>query len=166
MRKALAIRFLISLAAGLLLAVPLSEIGFRIARNNTSRPARTIELTIPANTSSEVAQGNSVLPQDMVFVVGDTLLVHNQDSVAHTLGPLFIPPGSSASMTLNHVGYVSLVCSFQPTNYQGLDVTAALTLLTRLEGYIIAGVPLGMLFGLYSLILRPLKVHTSTPARP
>jgi hypothetical protein len=166
LRRALFIRFLISLAAGVLLAIPLSEVGFRIARNNTSRPARTIELTIPANTSTQVSQGNRVLPQDMVFVVGDTLLVHNHDSVAQTLGPLFIPPGSSASLTLNHVGYISLVCSFQPTNYQGLNVTAALTLLTRVEGYFIAGVPIGMLIGLYSLILRPVKVRASSSGTP
>ncbi len=100
MRKALFVRFLICLGFGLVLAIPLSEIGFRIARNNTSRPARTIELTIPPNTSNQVSRGKSVLPQDMVFVVGDKLLVHNQDSVAQTLGPLFIPPGSSASLIL------------------------------------------------------------------
>jgi hypothetical protein len=83
--------------------------------------------------------------------------------VAHILGPLFIPSGSSASLTLNHIGNLSYVCSFQPTKYLGLNVQDALTLTTRLEGIFIAGFPLGILFALYSLILRPLKKSSPTP---
>ena len=163
MRKALLTRFLICIAAGILLAIPLSELGFYLTGNNTSRPAKTIVLDIPPGTSAKVAQGTSVLPQDMIFVQGDTLVVDNRDSVAHTLGPMFIPPGSSASLTLNHIGNLSYVCSFQPTKYQGLDVQDALTLATRLEGIFIAGIPLGILFALYSLILRPLKKNSPIP---
>ena len=163
MRRALLIRFLICIVVGILIAIPLSELGFYLTGNNTSRPAKTIVLDIPPGTSAKVAQGASVLPQDMSFVLGDTLTVTNQDSVAHTLGPLFVPAGSSASLTLNHIGNLSYVCSFQPTKYQGLDVQDALTLTTRLEGIIIAGFPLGMLFALYSLILRPLKKAPPAP---
>jgi hypothetical protein len=156
-RKALLIRFLICIAVGILIAVPLSELGFYMQGNLTSRPAKTIVLDIPSGTSAKVAQGTSVLPQDLTFVLGDTLVVNNHDSIAHTLGPLFIPPGSSASLTLNHIGSLSYVCSFQPTKYQGLNVVDSLTLATRLEGIFIAGFPLGILFALYSLILMPLK---------
>ena len=157
MLKAVLIRFLICIAAGILIAIPLSELGFILQGNTTSRPAKTITLDIPPGTSAKVAQGAKVLPQDITFVLGDTLVVNNRDSVAHTLGPLFIPPGSSASLTLNRIGNQSYVCSFQPTKYEGLTVQEALTLTTRLEGILIAGIPLGMLFALYSLILRPLK---------
>jgi hypothetical protein len=160
-RKALLIRFLICIAVGILIAIPLSELGFSMEGNNASRPPKSIVLDIPPGTSAKVAAGTSVLPQDLTFVLGDTLVVNNQDSVAHTLGPLFIPPGSSASMNLNHIGNLSYVCSFQPTKYQGLNVQDALTLATRFEGIFIAGFPLGILFALYSLILRPLKKSTA-----
>ena len=163
MRKALLIRFLICIAVGILIAIPVSELGFSMQGNVTSRPAKTIVLDIPAGTSAKVAQGTSVLPQDLNFVLGDTLVVHNQDSVAHTLGPLFIPAGSSASLTLNQIGNLSYVCSFQPTKYQGLNVVDALTLAVRLEGILIAGIPLGILVALYSLILRPLKKKAPNP---
>ena len=162
MRKALLIRFLICIAIGILIAIPLSELGFYMQGYNTSRPPKTIVLDIPAGTSAKVAAGTSVLPQDLTFVLGDTLVVKNQDSVAHTLGPLFIPSGSSASLTLDHVGDQSYVCSFQPTKYQGLTVQDSLTLATRFEGIFIAGFPLGILFALYSLIMRPLKKKTSS----
>jgi hypothetical protein len=162
-RTALLVRFLICIAAGILIAIPLSELGFYLQGNLTSRPPKTIILNIPPGTSARVAQGAVVLPQDLTFVLGDTLLVHNQDSVAHTLGPLFIPSGSSASLTLDHVGNLSYVCSFQPTKYQGLSVQDSLTLFTRLEGIFIAGIPLGILAALYSLILRPLKKNPPAP---
>ena len=163
MRTALLIRFLISITIGILIAIPLSELGFFLQGNLTSRPPKTIVLDIPPGTSARVAQGASVLPQDMTFVLGDTLVVQNRDSVAHTLGPLFIPSGSSASLTLDHIGNLSYVCSFQPTKYLGLNVVDALTFATRLEGIFIAGIPLGILFALYSLILRPLKKNSPTP---
>jgi hypothetical protein len=159
-RKALLIRFLICLAAGLLVAIPLSELGFRLQSNTTSRPAKTIVLEIPPGTSVKVAQGTNVVPQNMIFVLGDKLVVNNRDSVAHTLGPLFIPPGGSASLKLDHIGNLTFVCTFQPTKYQGLDVQDALTMTTRLEGIFIAGIPLGILVALYSLILLPLKKST------
>ena len=47
MRRALLIRFLIGIAAGLLIAIPLSELGFYVQGNNTSRPPKTIILDIP-----------------------------------------------------------------------------------------------------------------------
>ena len=157
MRKALIIRLSISLAIGILIAIPFSELAFLWQGNTTSRPPKTVVLDIPPGTSAKVSQGTSVIPQNIVFVVGDTLLVNNQDSVIHTLGPLVIPPGSSASMALNQLGNLSYVCSFQPTKYLGLDVREALTMGTRVEGIIIAGIPVGILITLYSLILRPLK---------
>ncbi len=157
MRKALLIRFLLCIVAGLLIAIPLSELAFYWQGSTTSRPPKTVVLDIPAGTSARVAGGASVIPQDMIFVLGDILVVNNHDSVAHTLGPLFIPPGGSASLALKQIGNLSYICSFQPTKYEGLTITDSLTLVTRLEGIIIAGVPLGILFALYSLILRPLK---------
>jgi hypothetical protein len=156
-RTALLVRFLITIAVGLILATIFSEVAFRLQGNTVSRPPRTVELVIPAGTSAQVAQGTSSIPQDLVIVAGDTLLVRNQDSVAHSLGPLYIPSGSSATLTLSQVGSLSYACSFEPSKYFGLTVQEALTLGVRLEGILVAGVPLGILIGLYSLILRPLK---------
>ncbi len=163
-RRAILKRFLIWIGLGILISIPVSEFAFNM-QGSTSRPPTTITLTIPPGTSSAVAQGISVLPQNMVFVLGDTLVVNNQDLVIHTLGPLVIPPGSSASMQLNRLGNLSYVCSFQPTKYLGLDVQDALTIWVRLEGVLIAGIPLGILASLYSLIIRPVnKPSGSSPA--
>jgi hypothetical protein len=161
MRKAVLTRLLIGIAIGILIAIPFSELAFRLQGNNSSRPSTTVVLDIPPGTSTKVQNGQSVIPQNLTFVVGDVLVVHNHDSVIHTLGPLVIPPGSTASMSLDTLGNLSYVCSFQPTKYLGLYVQGALTLITRLEGIFIAGIPLGILLALYSLVLRPPKKKKS-----
>jgi hypothetical protein len=154
-------RFFLSMLAGLLLGWGLSETSYYFLKTGETRPPQTIELDIPAGTAERVAQGQAdpSLPSSMVFVVGDTLLVKNQDSVPHQLGPLFIPAGSSASMLLNVAQDYAYSCSFQPSKYIGLSVQSPLDLSTRLTGVLEAGVPMGFLIALYSIIL------TSPPKR-
>jgi hypothetical protein len=83
--------------------------------------------------------------------------VKNEDSVTQTLGPLVIPPGASASIQLAQIGNMSYTCSFQPTKYLGIQVVQALTFWMRLEGALLAGIPLGILIGVYSLVVKPFK---------
>jgi hypothetical protein len=157
MRRPLLLRFLLGIIVGIIIAIPFSEFAFRWQGNTTSRPPKTILLKIPAGTAEKVGQGKNVLPTDLTFVAGDILLVENQDSVIHTLGPLVIPAGSSARLALSHTGSLSYTCSFQPTKYQGLDILEPLSLGTRVEGILISGIPMGLLIALYSLVIRPLK---------
>lgn len=130
MQKPLLLRILFGMIVGLLMAIPFSEFAFRWQGNTTSRPPKTVVLDIPPGTAEEVGQGKTVIPESMTFVAGDVLLVQNRDSVLHTLGPLVIPPGSSATLPLNNVGNLSVICSFEPTNYLGLDIFEPLTLST------------------------------------
>jgi hypothetical protein len=148
---------LLCLILGILIAAVGSEMAFRLQGENISRPAQTIELVIPAGTAEKVAQGESILPPSQTFVVGDNLVVYNQDLFTHNLGPLIIPPGASASMKPDQPGNMDYVCSFQPSRYYGIDIQQALTMRTRLEASLIAGIPLGVLLGVYSLVVVPIK---------
>ncbi len=154
-REALS-RVLVFVVLSVILAVAISEIGFRLQKD-TSRDPTTVVLIIPPDTAARVAQGQSVIPPDQVFVQGDTLEVKNEDSVTHTLGPLVIPAGTTASMKLDQVGSVSYTCSFQPSKYYGITVQQGLSLGLRIEGALMIGVPLGILLGLYSFLIKPLK---------
>jgi hypothetical protein len=153
---------IVCLAIGILLAAGGSELAFRLQGNTSSRAPETIELTIPAGTAQSVSQGESILPTSQTFVVGDTLLVHNLDTVTHTLGPLVIPSGSSASMKLDQAGNLDYMCSFQPSRYFGLDIHPPLNLSTRLEASLVAGIPLGIMLGVYSLVVFPPKAKSKT----
>ena len=147
-------RIVISISLGILLATVFTEVSYWILKRENRAPER-IELVIPAGTADEIAKGQvpPTIPEDMTFVVGDTLVVVNQDSVDHQLGPLWIPPGTSASLNLDTEQNYAFQCSFQPTKVFGLDVHEPVTPVTRLTGILFAGLPLGALFSVYSILL-------------
>lgn len=157
-------RLLISLLLGLVIGVLVSEVPFLFLQE-TARPPQEIVLTIPKGTAEQVARGEQPpsIPTDMIFVVGDVLVVKNDDLVDHKLGPLWIPANSSAQLPLGQAENLAYECSFQPGNYFGLDVRDALTIGTRIYGIFYAGLPLGILIALYSFIL-PVKKNKNAPA--
>jgi hypothetical protein len=153
----------ISLVGGLVSGLLLSEVSFYFLKTGETRPPQTILLTIPNGTAARVAQGEAdpSIPSNMIFVVGDMLLVTNQDTVPHTLGPLYIPSKSSATMNLNVVQEYAFACSFTPSKYIGLSVQSPLDIWTRLFGIVEAGLPMGILIGLFSLVADQSKRKTS-----
>jgi hypothetical protein len=147
-------RILYSLLIGLLLGVVISEVPFIFLRE-TARAPKEITLLIPEGTAEQVARGEQppTIPENMAFVVGDTLTVKNEDAVDHKLGPLWIPANSSAQLSLDEEESFAYECSFQPGKYLGLDVNEPVTIGTRIYGSIYAGLPLGILIALYSLVM-------------
>lgn len=157
-RSFLAKRILISILLGLLIGVTVSEVPFLFLQE-TARAPREIVLTIPAGTSEQVGRGEQPpsLPENMTFVVGDRLVVRNDDAVDHKLGPLWIPANSSAQLSLDQEENMAFECSFQPGKYFGLDVREPLTTKTRLYGIIYVAFPMSILIALYSLVITPKK---------
>jgi hypothetical protein len=151
-------RLLLSLLFGILIGVAVGEIPFLFLRE-TARAPREIILTIPAGTSAQVARGEQPpsIPENMTFVVGDRLIVRNEDSEDHKLGPLWIPANSSAQLDLDQEENLAYECSFQPGKYFGLDVREPLTPRTRLFGIFYVALPMAILFALYSLVVTPKK---------
>lgn len=154
MKSSIIKRIVISILLGVILAAITTELSYQVLKRENREPER-VELVIPAGTAENIAQGKvpPSIPVDMNFVVGDTLVVFNQDEVDHQLGPLWIPPGTSASLNLDTEQNFILECSFQPTKIFGLDVHQSVTLGTRLTGILFAGFPLGALFAVYSVLL-------------
>ena len=147
-------RILVSILLGLLVAAVTIEISYQVLKRENREPQQ-IQLVIPTGTAQNVANGQvpPSIPEDMTFVVGDTLVVVNQDEVDHQLGPLWIPAGTSASLNLDTEENYILECSFQPAKVFGMDVLQPVTLGTRLTGILFAGFPLGALFAVYSILL-------------
>jgi hypothetical protein len=151
-------RLLVSIALGLLIGVLVSEVPFLFLRE-TARPPREIVLTIPAGTAEQIGRGEQPpsIPENMTFVVGDQLVVKNEDAVDHKLGPLWIPANSSAQLSLDQEENLAYECSFQPGKYFGLDVREPLTPQTRLFGITYVAIPMAILIALYSLVITPHK---------
>jgi hypothetical protein len=137
----------------------ISEIAFQFQKSDRDRPPQEVELVIPAGTAASIETGeeSTSIPSEMSFVVGDTLVVTNEDVVDHVMGPLWIPPGTSASLKLEQANKFAYSCSFQPTQYFGVDVETPTTWRTRVTAFSLA-VPgtVGFLF-VYSLILWPIN---------
>jgi hypothetical protein len=157
-------RILVSMLIGIALGAVVSEVPF-LFMQETARPPQEVVLTIPAGTAEQVARGEQppTIPQDMIFVVGDTLVMKNEDNVDHKLGQLWIPANSTARLALDEEQNLLFECSFQPGNYFGLDVRQSLTWSTRIFGMLYAGLPIGILIILYSFGL-PAKKKENAPA--
>ena len=151
-------RILLSVGLGLLIGVTVSEVPFLFLRE-TARTPREIVLTIPAGTADQIARGEQSpsIPENMTFVVGDRLVVRNEDAVDHKLGPLWIPAKASAQLALDQEENLAYECSLQPGKYFGLDVRQPLTPRTRIFGIIYVALPMAILILLYSLVVPPKK---------
>lgn len=148
------VTFFISLGAMLLL----TEGTFFLQREEFDRGPQTFQIIIPAGAAELVAHGETIpsLPEDAVYVIGDTLEVVNQDTKDHQLGPIWVPAGATGSLVLEEANKFSFSCSFSPSNYLGFDVRQPTTLQTRLTGLSIS-VPTTMVFlFIYSLLVFPL----------
>jgi hypothetical protein len=154
MKSAMIKRILLSFLLGFLVAAVSTELAYQVLKRENREPQQ-IELVIPTGTAQKVAAGQAPpsIPLDMNFVVGDTLVVINQDEVDHQLGPLWIPAGTSASLNLDTQENYSMDCSFQPGKVLGIDVRQPVTLGTRVTGILFAGLPLGALFAVYSILI-------------
>lgn len=152
-------RFIIILVASVALVWIGSEIAFSVLKSDLDRPPEIIPLTIPYGTAARVAAGveEPSIPAELTFVVGDTLIVYNDDIVPHELGPLFIPAGASASLMLEDENVFEYTCSFRPSQYLGLAVYEGTTLDIRLIALTYVSPATAIIVFLYSLALRPLK---------
>ena len=160
-------RFLIVLLVSFLLVLGVSELGFRlqVLGGDTDRLPQDVVLVIPDGTAERVAQGEAVpsIPEEWTFVVGDVLVVRNEDSVGHELGPVLVAPGGSASLPMEQAEHFALACSFQPSRYLGLEVREASTLSVRILAIVYAVPPTMVMFFIYSLAIWPLRRRDQTP---
>lgn len=151
------IRLGVVFAISLLVVVAFNEVSYLIQKDEYDRAPETVTLVIPEGTAEQVAAGVDVasIPSELVFVLGDILEVENRDTVSHQLGPLWVPAGSSASLVLEQANNYAYSCSFQTTQYLGLDVRQPTTLSTRLVGIALAAPTMTVLVFLYSLLIFP-----------
>src|SRR4030067_3714689 len=127
--KQLLRRVALLLLVSIVFVLGLSELVYRLQKEDTSRGPKRIELVIPEGTGIQIANGEDVqtLPDEMVFVIGDTLVIENQDTVDHQLGPLWIPANSTASLQLDESNEYAYACYFKSSNYIGWTVGQPVT---------------------------------------
>lgn len=151
-------RISLAMLLGLVFGFALNEISFLFIKE-TNRAPMTVTLSIPAGTAAAIERGEEPpsIPEEMIFVVGDVLVVENNDNVNHQLGPMWIPAGGTASLSLEEEQNYTYTCTFNPSSFFGLEVQEPVTIWTRISGMLFSGVPFGAILALYSLIIWPIK---------
>lgn len=153
-------RLLLSIAIGIVVAAVISEGSYRLLREDVDRSPQEIEIVIPPGTAEQVANGEEALslPEKMVFVRGDVLVVKNEDVANHQLGPVWVPPGATGRLVLEQVNKYRYGCSFVPSQYLGLDVLPpGASLTSRVLALAFVAPPTVVLIVLYSLLVIPLR---------
>jgi len=161
------IRSVVGVILGLLFGILLSEFSYRFLDNKETlaREPSRVDLIIPYGTARQVEDGiyNQSIPTNLVFVEGDMLVVRNEDVVAHQIGPLWVPSGTSSILVLDQADRLTYECSFQPTKYMGLDVRPRVTGDTRLQAVLAIALPTGMMLAVYSYLI-PTRSKLLKPA--
>jgi hypothetical protein len=153
-KQFMALLFVASILAALLFGWVVSEVSYQLTREAVRDKPQTITLVIPPGTSQRVAAGQKTLslPENLDLVQGDVLLVKNEDSVSHQLGPIWVPAGRSSSLNLDQASDYTMECSFRPSRSIDLTVRPTPTIQTRLMGIVSVGLPSGVLLWLYGVV--------------
>jgi len=159
-------RFLITLALGILTAILINEISFLFLKTESGRAPHEVTFVIPAGTASRIEDGEQIeiIPGGSKFVIGDKLTIVNQDSADHIFGDLFIPMDSSVSTVFTQSNNYSYSCSFQSEKMLGFEVSEPVSFWLRVGGVLLAGIPLGMLYWIYGILIFPIKNHENKEA--
>lgn len=109
---------------------------------------RTVELVLPLGTAAQVAAGErpAVLPDRLILRRGDTLAIHNEDTVVHRLGSTAIPPAQTARVAVTSALFAAsgLLCSFHPGGSIGVEPLARPGIERTVIPTLFAGVPLSI----------------------
>ncbi len=87
----------------------------------------TFEYVIPEGSGELIARGEplDILPREIVANVGETIAIHNEDTIAHSLGPWFVGPGEVLRQRFLTVGIYEGSCSVHPSGAFTVTVVEA-----------------------------------------
>ena len=89
--------------------------------------AQTVTYVIPRGTSERLAAGQEVVrfPNELVFTVGDTIVIDNQDDAVHSFGPFTILPQTTLTKRFTTARVYQNSCTFHQDRQMRLVVSPA-----------------------------------------
>lgn len=80
------------------------------------RGGRTHSFVVPAGTGERLDRGENVeiVPRTLEVKVGDSLIIRNEDSRTHTVGPVVVRAGETAEQNFTRPGVVEGECTVHP----------------------------------------------------
>lgn len=86
---------------------------------------QTFEYTVPEGTGARIAAGEKVyvFPARLDLHVGDTIVIHNDDTRPAVVGPYTVDRNSTLSQTFLRTGFVTGFCSIHPSGRVTIHIT-------------------------------------------
>jgi plastocyanin len=96
-----------------------------VASGDGTRSPKTFEYTVPEGTGAAIAAGQQlfVFPARLDLHVGDTIVIHNEDTRPAVVGPYTVDRNATLSQTFYRTGWVTGFCSIHPSGRVTIHIT-------------------------------------------
>ncbi len=148
-------RWLIPVLVGPAITGVFGLIAWMVFSEHLARPPQRIEYVIPLGAAARVAAGEAIpsIPASAVFLVGDVLVVNNQDQADHQLGPFWIPSGTAIAIPFERPSAINYLCTIHPSGSVAFQVRSRDSLERIALPTLLFGLPLGGVLGLITRAL-------------
>jgi len=100
-------------------AIALLSIGLLVGMYVVPRAAATqsIEILVPEGTQARMDAGEEIVlfPRRLEVGVGDRILIKNDDSASHQVGPYIVGSGQQIVQTFSSPGIIEGICTLHPS---------------------------------------------------
>jgi plastocyanin len=79
--------------------------------------AQTIEILVPEGTQAQMDAGEEIVlfPRRLEVGVGDRIVITNDDTSSHQVGPYVVGPGQEIVQTFSSPGVIEGICTLHPS---------------------------------------------------
>jgi len=79
--------------------------------------AQTIEILVPEGTQAQMDAGEEIVlfPRRLEVGVGDRIIIANDDTSSHQVGPYVVGPGQEIVQTFSSPGIIEGICTLHPS---------------------------------------------------
>lgn len=79
--------------------------------------AQTIEILVPDGTQAQMDAGDEIVlfPRRLEVGVGDRIVIANEDTSSHQVGPYVVGPGQEIVQTFSSPGIIEGICTLHPS---------------------------------------------------
>jgi plastocyanin len=79
--------------------------------------SQTISIRVPAGTQDQMDAGEEIVlfPRRLEVGVGDRIVIENNDTSSHQVGPYVVGPGQRIVQTFSTTGIIEGICTLHPS---------------------------------------------------
>ena len=95
------------------------SLGAAVALHVAPRAAasQTLNISVPAGTQAQMDGGEEIVlfPRRLEVGVGDRIVIENDDTSSHQVGPYVVGPGQRIVQTFSTTGIIEGLCTLHPS---------------------------------------------------